>query len=131
MRGPDDQPFGEEWIVAYFAEVDRMDPDGLLAWYDDEGSFRFAGQPAVCGKEAIRATLAAFYASIRSMSHRATGVWTRQSDRSGVMEAEVVFTRGDGERVVIPAVSTLRLKGDRVHDFRFVMDPAPLTGGQA
>lgn len=30
---PTAQPFGPEWIAAYFAEVDRMDPDELLRWY--------------------------------------------------------------------------------------------------
>jgi ketosteroid isomerase-like protein len=126
MTGPDAQPFGAGWIAAYFAEVDRMDPAGLLAWYADDARFRFAGRPPVTGKAAIGDVLAHFYASIRSMRHDVTGVWIDAVARSGVWEAEVAFVGGDGRAVTLPAVSVLRLRGARVHDFRFVMDPTPL-----
>ena len=128
MSGPDAQPFGEPWIAAYFAEVDRMDPAGLMAWYAEDGRFRFAGQPRVEGKVAIEAVLSQFYASIQSMRHQRTGVWIDETAQSGVWEAEVNFVRADGRAVTIPAVSVLRIKESRVHDFRFVMDAAPLYG---
>lgn len=50
-----DQPFGPDYIRAYFTEVDRRDPDGLLAWYAEDGMFRFANQPPASGKPAIKA----------------------------------------------------------------------------
>lgn len=123
---PADLAFGEAWIAAYFAEVDRMDPDGLLAFYDDAASFRFAGHPAIHGKPAIRETLTNFYASLHSMRHRMNGVWIDPVAQSGVWEAEVDFVTKAGHAVTIPAVSVLRLRDGRVHDFRFVMDAAPL-----
>lgn len=125
---PTDLPFGGDWIAAYFEEVDRMNPDGLLRWYADDGSFRFAGQPKVIGKPAIKQVLANFYSSIRSMHHHRTGVWVDAAAASGVWEAEVEFTRRDGKVVMIPAVSVLRLRDGLVADFRFVMDAAPLFG---
>jgi ketosteroid isomerase-like protein len=124
--GPDDQVFGPEWVRAYFQEVDRMNPDGLLAWYGDAPTFRFANQPAAEGRDAILQVLQQFYASIKEMRHKPLGIWT--DAESGAMEAMVDFTTGDGRRVEIPAVSVLRLRGGRVHDFRFVMDAAPLQG---
>ena len=126
MSGPGERAFGRAWITAYFAEVDRMAPDDLLAWYAQDGRFRFAGQPTVQGKAAIGSVLAAFYASLRSMRHRATGIWVDEADASGVFEAEVDFVTAAGRALTLPAVSVLRLKAGRVHDFRFVMDPAPL-----
>lgn len=126
MSGPFDQPFSGAWIAAYFAEVDRMDPPGLMAWYAEDGVFRFAGQKRVHGKPAIEAVLREFYGSIRAMHHRMTGVWIDASAQSGVWEAEVDFTGGDDRRVTIPAVSVLRLRDGLVADFRFVMDAAPL-----
>ena len=126
MSLPTQTPFGPGWIAEYFAEVDRMDPDGLMRWYADKGMFRFAGHPPVEGKPAITTVLGEFYASIKAMRHDQTGVWVDQSNQSGVFEAEVAFTTGDGRDVRIPAVSVLRLKDGLVHDFRFVMDAAPL-----
>lgn len=119
-------PFDEAWIAAYFAEVDRMDPEGLVAWYADDGRFRFGNSEPVTGKAAIAETLRAFYGSITSMSHAKTGCWV--SADSGVWEAEVTFGLPDGRRATIPAVSILRLKNGQVHDFRMVMDASAVVG---
>ena len=116
--------FDAEYIRAYFHEVDQMNPVGLLAWYGDEGRFRFANQDAVQGKPAIKAILEAFYGSIRSMRHQEQGVWVNET--SGAMEAYVHFTTQDGRDLILPAVSVLRVENGLVQDFRFVMDASPL-----
>jgi ketosteroid isomerase-like protein len=120
-------PFGEAWIAAYFAEVDRMSPDGLVAWYTDDGRFRFGNNPAVQGKAAVADVLRGFYGSITSMSHARTGCWV--DGESGVREAEVTFGLPDGRTITIPAVSVLRTRDGKVDDFRMVMDAAPLFAG--
>jgi ketosteroid isomerase-like protein len=127
MTAPTTTPFGEAWIAEYFAEVDRMDPDGLLRWYAGDARFRFGNAPAAEGKAAIAEVLRGFYGAIRSMRHRGTGCWVGLD--SGVWEAEVTFVTKDGAEHTLPAVSVLRLRDGLVADFRFVMDPAPLGGG--
>jgi ketosteroid isomerase-like protein len=124
MAGPDDQDFGPEWIREYFLEVDRRDPDGLLRWYANEASFRFANQPPAQGEAAIRELLTGFYGTIATMQHVPLGVWADAN--SGAMEAEVRFGMPDGREIRLPAVSVLRVRDRRVHDFRFVMDASPL-----
>lgn len=124
MAGPDDQAFGPEWIRDYFAEVDRRDADGLLRWYAESASFRFANQPPAQGKPAIRELLSGFYATIATMQHAPLGIWADED--SGVFEAEVRFGMPDGRELRLPAVSVLRVRDRRVHDFRFVMDASPL-----
>ena len=124
--GPDDLPFGTDWIAAYFREVDRMDPDGLLAWYRDDASFRFANNEPARGKAAIAGLLCGFYGSILSMHHEVRGIWADAT--SGALEAEVRFVTTDGCEVALPAVSVLRVVDRRVHTFGFVMDAAPLGG---
>jgi len=116
--------FGQAWIASYFAKVDRMDPRGLAAWYADNGRFRFGNSPSVEGKTAIIKVLRGFYGSIRSMSHEMTGCWV--DGETGVWEAEVTFGLPDGRTVTIPAVSVLRTRDGKVHDFRMAMDAAPL-----
>ena len=119
--------FGEDWIADYFAMADRLDPGELVTWYTDEASFRFANQPAAVGKAAIAAALERFYGLITSMRHEKTGCWTGVD--SGAWEAVAHFVTKDGRQVALPAVSTLRLRGGLVHDFRFVMDATPITQG--
>jgi ketosteroid isomerase-like protein len=118
------RPFDAEYIRDYFAEVDRMNPDGLLAWYTENASFRFANQEPAQAKEAIGKLLESFYGTIRSMRHRPLGIW-HDAD-SGAMEAIVHFELPDRREVDLPAVSVLRVRDGLVHDFRLVMDASPL-----
>ena len=123
------KPFGEAWIAEYFAMADRLDPAELVTWYADDASFRFANQPPAEGKAAIAAALGKFYGLIASMRHEKTGCWV--DAESGAWEAVAHFVTKDGREVALPAVSTLRLRGGLVHDFRFVMDAGPIMqGGQ-
>lgn len=119
------QAFDADYVSAYFAEVDRMDPPGTMAWYTDDASFRFANSEPAVGKDAISTVLAQFYDTITSMRHEVLGIWTAAD--SGVLEAHAHFTRKrDGKAFVLPAVSVLRVRDGLVHDFRFVMDASPL-----
>ena len=47
------------------------------------------------------------------------------------VEAEVTYTRKDGSQTApLPVTSTLRKKGDLVHDYRIFADVSPLFGGE-
>jgi len=121
------KPFGEAWITDYFAMVDTLDPGELVDWYTDDGSFRFANQPPAEGKAAIVAALEQFYGLINAMRHEKTGCWADAD--SGVFEAMARFETKDGRSIAIPAVSTLRMKGGKIHRFLFVVYAAPVTQG--
>ena len=119
--------FGDQWMRDYFAMVDTLDVDEFLTWYGDECTFRFANQEPAHGKAAIRNALERFYALITSMHHENTGIWANED--SGAFEAIAHFVTKDGRNVDLPAVSTLRIRAGLVHEFRFVMDAAPITQG--
>jgi ketosteroid isomerase-like protein len=118
------KPFGDAWMTEYFAMVDRRDPDELVTWYTDDASFRFANQPPVVGKAAITAALREFYGRITSMRHEKTGAWADAT--SGAFEAIAHFATPDGRTFALPAVSTMRLRDGRIHEFRFAMDASPI-----
>ena len=118
------EPFGEQWMTAYFAMVDTRDVDEFLTWYHDDASFRFANQPPARGKDAIRQVLEQFYRSITSMRHEKTGCWADAD--SGAFEAIAHFVTTEGVTADLPAVSTLRVRDGLVHEFRFVMDATPI-----
>ncbi len=119
------KPFGESWIADYFTMVDRLNPEELVTWYTEDGSFRFANQPPAQGKNAMIAALKQFYSLVKSMHHEKTGCWT--DDHSGAWEAIAHFETNDGRKVSLPAVSTLRVRDGLICEFRFVMDASPIT----
>jgi len=121
------KPFGEAWITEYFAMVDTLKLDEFLSWYAEDATFTFANSPPAHGKDAIGKALQQFYGLITSMHHEKTGCWT--DDNSGAFEAVAHFVTNDGRSIDLPAVSTLRVRDNLVHEFKFVMDASPITQG--
>ena len=119
------KPFGEAWIADYFTMVDRLDPEELVTWYTEDGSFRFANQSPAQGKAAMITALKQFYGLLKSMHHEKTGCWA--DDHSGAWEAIAHFETKDGRQFALPAVSTLRVRDGLIYEFRFVMDATPIT----
>jgi ketosteroid isomerase-like protein len=118
------KPFGPDWLVDYFHMADRLDPQEFVTWYQPDAEFRSGNQPPAVGHAAIIASLTSFYALITTMRHEKTGTWTDED--SGVFEAVAHFTTKDGRTLALPAISSVRLKGNKVSRFLFVMDASPL-----
>lgn len=119
-----DKPFGEAWMVAYFQMADRLDPQEFVTWYTPDGVFQAGNQPPVTGHDAIIAALTPFYALIRTMRHEKTGCWI--AGDSGVFEAVAHFETRDGRKLALPAMTSLRVRDNRVARLLFVMDPSPI-----
>lgn len=98
--------------------------NGCGSTYTESSTFRFGNAEPVRGRTAIEGMLADFYTHITAMEHRNTGLWL--GDNSAVFEAEVTFQRRDDTRLTIPSSSILRLRGAVIHDFRMIMDAAPI-----
>jgi ketosteroid isomerase-like protein len=114
----------QEWVREYFATVDKLNVDNIIANFAEDGQFRFGNaQPAV-GKEAIRNALIEFFSAINAMYHENIGLWL--GDNNNVFEAEVTYTRQDGTTVTLPCVSIFRFRDNLIYDFRKVMDAAPV-----
>ena len=124
-------PFGDAWLVDYFLMADRLDPEEFVTWYTPDAVFRSGNLPPVTGHAAIIAALTSFYAAIGTMHHERPGSWTDHD--SGVFEAIAHFKTKDGRELALPAMTSLRLKGNKVNRLLFVMDATPLfqpaTGG--
>jgi hypothetical protein len=117
-------PFGDDWLVAYFHMADRLDPEEFVTWYTPDSVFRSGNLPPVTGRTAIIAALTSFYSVVSSMRHERTGSWTDHN--SGVFEAIAHFTTKDGRTLALPAITSLRLTGNKVSRLLFVMDATPL-----
>ena len=122
-----------EWVTRMFAAVDRRDIEANVAFMHPYVRFRFGNGPVLQGTEQLAEGQRQLYAGIRGTSHRLVGIW-----REGAVvtvEAEVTYTRLDGDDVTVPVVSLLRLSGpEQVGDYRVFFDLAPVfapTGGDA
>jgi ketosteroid isomerase-like protein len=114
----------QAWNAALLAAVDAKDADGFVAFLTDDASFVYANAPAVVGRGAVRAAVAAFFSQLRSLEHEAAHVWPVPGHV--VVEGTVRYVRHDGREVALPFVNVLALDGDRISSYRVYVDGAPL-----
>jgi hypothetical protein len=78
----------------------------------------------------VNLLIAAFQAAadrFRSINHRIQGVWAGRWEAGDVVsvEAMVTYELPNGTVVVLPCTSTLRLKGEKIADYRIFIEPSP------
>jgi ketosteroid isomerase-like protein len=119
----------DQWVLDLFRAVDAMDAATLAKAFTEDGTFRFGNNPPAVGREQIEQNASGFFAMIGGLSHEITGVWSGTWAGGDVksVEAEVTYTRQDGTRTQpVPCVSTMRLEGDQIKDYRIFIDVAPV-----
>ena len=119
----------DAWVVEWFATIDSMDSVKLAEAFAEEGTFRFGNSEAAVGRRQIEQAISGFFSMIEALHHNITGVWSGSWEGGAVksVEAEVTYTRRGGTRTPpLPVTSTIRLRGDRIQDYRIFMDVAPL-----
>jgi ketosteroid isomerase-like protein len=122
------QKFNLPYIQLLFATIDQMKVEEFVAFFAEDGQFRFGNADTLFGKQAIRDAITEFFSSIQGLSHDITGVWKGEWDLGDVVsvEANVTYIRQDGQVVTLPATSTLRFKGNLIQDYRIFMDISPV-----
>lgn len=110
-----------------FADIDSMDAGLFVSHLTDHARLRFANAPIVEGRDAIEEAIAGFFTTIGGLRHRVVEEW--HADGATIVEAEVTYTRLDGDDVTLPAAIILRrdqADGEKVVDYRIFVDQGPL-----
>jgi ketosteroid isomerase-like protein len=108
-----------------FADIDRMDADAWASYLAEDATMRFGNEPPVHGRQACRDALASFYELIDGLSHDIVEQW--EQGNATIVEANVTYTRKDGQRVTVPVVTIYRTSADDlIGDYRVFIDLAPV-----
>ncbi|MDB4881020.1 MAG: uncharacterized protein JWL60_2466 [Gemmatimonadetes bacterium] len=91
----------------YERAIDQRDADAFAAAFTPDAWLRLGNQPATVSREAIRAAMARFFATMVSVHHEPAGTWLDHGTL--MLEAMVTFQRHDGRRVTVPTATILRL----------------------
>jgi ketosteroid isomerase-like protein len=114
------------WWERVFAIIDAGDAAGFVELFTADAQFRFGNAPAVVGREAIHAAVAAFFAAIATSRHRLLDTWNGAS--TAVCEGEVRYTRHDGSMLSVPFANVFNLRGDKIAAYRIYIDNSSLFG---
>jgi len=107
-----------------FVSIDAMDTESFLEFLADDATFRFGSMPAVQGREAIRAAVDGFYASIAALKHV---LQRRVAEGNAVVcEGEVTYTRHDGSDVTLPFCNMFEVDDGLISLYRIYIDAGPL-----
>jgi ketosteroid isomerase-like protein len=109
-----------------FAAIDTLDVENFLRYLTPDVHFTFGNNPPADGIDQVREAVTAFFGMIGGMHHHIKDVWEVE-DGVTVCYIQVEYVRKDtGASVFVPNVDILRWDGDKVADWRIVIDLAPV-----
>lgn len=112
------------WIKQLFQTIDSMNADKFASLFADNGTFKFGNGETVSGKNAIRQYVAAFFSSIKSISHEITDIVMENG--SLVCLGEVTYTRHDSSRLTAPFADYIKLDGELAVEYQVYADISAL-----
>ncbi|MDN3613273.1 nuclear transport factor 2 family protein [Vibrio gallaecicus] len=104
--------------------VDQKDVHALMALLHDDVSFHFSNAEPVVGKPAVEAVNAAFFASIKSMTHTFSGIYVNED--TVACEGKVDYVRMNGSAHVAKFATFLSFKQGLIHQYKIFADVSEL-----
>jgi uncharacterized protein (TIGR02246 family) len=110
-------------VAAMCAAVDRRDAHDFASWFADDARYRFGGNEATVGRDAV---VAATEGAANSLP------WVRHTVDQVAHVNDQMFCRftistadGSGTQVDLPCVTVIWIEDDQIVDYRVHMDLAP------
>lgn len=116
-----------EWAAEFFKVVDSQQPEDIVAYMTDDVRLQMANFEATVGIEHAKQAFAGAAEKFNSIQHLIDGVWKGVSGGLEVVSVEswVRYELADGREVEIPATSTMRIRDEKICDYRIYIDPTP------
>ncbi len=120
----------KQWAKEFFAVVDSRQPEKIATYMTDDVRLQMANMEPSVGVDALKAAFQAAANRFKSINHKIQGVWAGQWESGDVVSVEAIvsYELPSGKVVELPCTSTLRLKGEKIADYRIFIDPSPAFG---
>ncbi len=113
-----------KFVTKLYQAVDAKSVDQLETFLGEDLRFQLGNFGVIQGKSTVLDANAAFFASIKSMSHSFDGLW-QQADNI-ICTGQVHYTRLDDSELTIPFATVLQMKNDLIQDYQVYVDISPL-----
>lgn len=110
--------------VAMFESSDRKDVAGWTANMTDDVRFVFGNGEPLIGKEAVSATITAFFGAIEAIKHTVLDSWIL--DDKLTQKLTVTYTRLDGSVLEAPAANILTMRDGLISEYLIYVDNSEL-----
>ncbi len=95
-----------DWVIRYYDDIDNMRLDEFVSWHAPDVTVQFANNPPAHGHDQVRGAIGHFWELIGGLKHNILHVWDTP-DGTSVVEANIDYTRKDGQVVTTPCVTLL------------------------
>jgi hypothetical protein len=107
---------------------DRLTPLCCTTLYmTTDVRLQMANMTPSIGVDALEQAFRGAAERFKSITHKIEGIWTGQWQFGRVVSVEAVvrYELPHGKVVELPCTSTLRLKGEKIADYRIFIEPSP------
>ena len=111
-------------VKRLFARGEAFDSQGFIDFFTDHPVYQFGNFPVCFDKEAIKASVTAFFGSVNALYHDIKTLW--EYGEVVFVEMDVTYWRKDGSQVTLPCFDICRFEGDKLSELRIFMDANPV-----
>lgn len=107
-------------IAALYTAVDAMNAQAVVDHVTDDVRFQLGNFDPLTGRDAVKESNAAFFATINAMRHSISGIWS--SGDTAICDGTVHYTRLDLSEHEVPFAAHLDLRDGKIADYRVFVD---------
>lgn len=111
-----------------FQAIDRMDAEAFVSFLTEDAVFVYGSQDPVEGREAVRAHVSGFFATLERLAHTIENEWAVEGAGVAFVQGSVTYGLPDKRSVSLPFLNLFRLRDDKIAEYRIYVDPTPLAG---
>ena len=115
-----------QWVTDLFASIDAMDSTKFVSFIDDGGTFTFANNPTMNGREAIFAMVDGFFKSIKAIHHTNLQTYITADGATVFTSGTVDYTRHSGSHLVVNFCNRFNMKGEKIFNYDIFIDNSTL-----
>ncbi|XEC97393.1 nuclear transport factor 2 family protein [Paenibacillus tarimensis] len=115
--------FKDETVGQMYEKVDGGDVDGFLSYLEPDVVFIFGSEPAVYGKESVRAFARGLLSQVNGVKHDLLDVWDLDGKSKKLVKGEVTYALKTGNTITLPFLNLFVLNEDLITEFQIYADP--------
>lgn len=117
----------EKWATEFFRAVDSSQPDKIAQFVTDDVRLQMANREVGRGVDEFKSAFEGAANRFVSIVHKIEGVWSGVWEQGEVVsvEALVQYELPNKKVIELPCTTTLRLRGDKIADYRIFIEPSP------
>ncbi|MFD2205923.1 nuclear transport factor 2 family protein [Kiloniella antarctica] len=117
-------PKTRKFVTELYQAIDAKSVDQLETFLGEDLRFQLGNFGAIQGKSTVLDANAAFFTSIKSMTHSFDGLW--ESGDNIICTGQVHYVRLDDSELTIPFATVLQIRNDLIQDYQIYVDISPL-----